>query len=253
MISLKSDSEIRLMQKAGEILGKVFERLQDEITAGVKTSKLDKIAAESIKGLGGNPAFFGYKGFPGNICTSKNDVVVHGIPSDEKLQKGDIISIDIGVEYGGYNADAAATFGIGKITPEAERLITVTERSLYLGIENARARGRLADVSCAIQGFVESNGFSVVRAYVGHGIGSTMHEEPEVPNFGIPNTGLRLEAGMALAIEPMVNQGTFKIKVLEDGWTAKTLDGSLSAHFEHTVIVTKGDPLIITKWQKKNQ
>lgn len=253
MIGLKSDREISLMSKAGEIVAKVFEKLEGEIRPGVKTKELDAVASGLIRSLGGEPAFLGYKGFPGNICVSLNEVVVHGIPGEKKLKEGDIISLDVGVETGGYYADSAATFAVGKISKEARRLMDVTERSLYLGIDKARAGNRLSDISHAIQVFVERNGFNVVRAFVGHGIGGRMHEEPEIPNFGVPNRGARLEPGMVLAIEPMVNQGTYDIEILDDGWTAVTKDKKLSAHFEHTVLVTEKDPRILTIWQKKNQ
>lgn len=252
MISLKSDRETGLMFKAGEIVGRVFEILGDEIKPGVTTRQLDNHAAEIISSLGARPAFLGYKGFPGNICTSINEVVVHGIPGQRPLKEGDIISLDIGVEFEGYYADAAATFDVGKISETARRLIDVTERSLYLGIGKARPGNRLSDISYEIQNLAEQNGFSVVRAFVGHGIGSKMHEEPEVPNFGRPNRGVRLEPGMVLAIEPMVNEGTYEVKILEDGWTAVTQDGKLSAHFEHTVLITEDEPRILTLWQKKN-
>lgn len=253
MIVLKSDREIELMRKAGNVVGRVFERLEKEIEPGVKTRQLDQIAAEMIKSSGGRAAFLGYKGFPGNICASINDEIVHGIPGERALAEGDIIGLDIGVELEGYYSDAAATFAVGKISQEARQLIDATERSLYLGIEQARAGNRVSDISYAIQTFVERHGFSVVRAFVGHGIGSNMHEEPEVPNFGPPNKGVKLEPGMTLAIEPMVNQGTYKVSILEDGWTAVTEDGKLSAHFEHTILVGEEGPQILTVWQKKNR
>jgi len=253
MISLKSEREIDLMRKAGLIIAKVFEMLEPEIRPGAATRDLDAIAAEEIRSLGGRAAFLGYKGFPGAICTSINEVVVHGIPQDRAVLSGDIISIDVGVEVGGYYADAAATFAVGAISQAAARLLQVTEESLYRGIDNARPGKRLMDIGSAVQRYVEDRGFSVVRSFVGHGIGSQMHEEPEVPNFGTPNTGIRLEAGMALAIEPMVNQGTYKVKVLEDGWTAVTEDSALSAHFEHTILITNDEPEILTPWQKKNR
>lgn len=253
MIDLKSAREIALMANAGEIIGKVFERLEPQINPGVKTKELDSIAIGLIRALGGESAFKGYKGFPGNICTSINEVVVHGIPQERQLKEGDIISLDIGVKLEGYYADAAATFGVGKISEQAKRLIDVTECSLYLGIEKARPGNRLSDITHEIQGFVEQNGFSVVRAFVGHGIGSSMHEDPEIPNFGPPNRGVRLEPGMTFAIEPMVNQGTYDVEILDDGWTAVTGDRRLSAHFEHTVLITENEPRILTLWQRKNQ
>lgn len=253
MIVIKSEKERALIATAGEILGKVFENLQDKIRPGVTTKRLDTLARQSIIAHGAQPAFLGYKGFPGNICTSINEVVVHGIPGKRQLKEGDIISIDIGVGFKGYFADAAATFAVGKISQEAQRLMDVTERSLYEAIRKARPGNRLSDVSHAVQAVVESKGFSVVRAFVGHGIGSKIHEEPEIPNFGEPNRGVVLEPGMTLAIEPMVNQGGFEVKILEDGWTAVTRDGSLSAHFEHTIVITEAEPRILTEWQRKRQ
>lgn len=253
MISLKSEREIGLMAKAGEIVSRVFERLGEEIKPGVKTRHLDSVAAQIIASLGGKPAFLDYNGFPGNICVSINEVVVHGIPGENRLREGDIVSLDVGAVYEGYYADAAATFSIGEISGKANRLIDVTQESLRLGIEKARPGNRLSDITCAIQDFVEQNGFSVVRAFVGHGIGSKMHEPPEVPNFGKPNTGIRLEPGLALAIEPMVNEGTYEVEILEDGWTAVTKDRKLSAHFEHTVVITDKEPRILTQWQRKNR
>lgn len=242
------------MAKAGEIVGKVFERLEAQITPGVRTMDLDICAAEYIRSLGGVPAFLGYNGFPASICASLNEVVVHGIPSERRLKEQDILGLDIGVEFQGYFADAAATFAVGRISDEAKRLIDITERSLYLGIEQAIPGNRLSDISYAIQGFVEKNGFSIVRDFVGHGIGSRMHEEPEVPNWcRMKKGGPRLEAGMALAIEPMVNQGSYQTEILEDGWTAVTKDRKLSAHSEHTVVITKDGPRILTQWQKKNR
>lgn len=253
MISLKSDREIELMAQAGAIVGKVFERLQAEVLPGVTTKELDGLADKTISSLGGKSAFLGYKGYPGNICASINEVVVHGIPGSRRLLEGDIISLDVGVTLNGYCADAAATFCVGNVSAEAKRLVETTEKSLCLGIDKARAGSRLSDIGHNIQSFVEEQGFSVVRVFVGHGIGSNMHEEPEIPNYGAPNRGPRLEPGMALAIEPMINAGSCEVEILEDGWTAVTEDRNLSAHFEHTIIVTKGKPRILTLWQKKNR
>ncbi|MBI4335043.1 MAG: type I methionyl aminopeptidase [Candidatus Omnitrophica bacterium] len=253
MIGLKSDRETGLMARAGAIVGKVFERLEGDIRAGVRTQQLDEIAGGVIKDCGGRPAFLGYRGYPARICVSINEAVVHGIPGERRLKDGDIASIDVGVEFDGYCADGAATFPVGDIQEEARRLIEITERSLYLAIDKARPERRLSDIGYAVQTLAEKNGFSVVRAFVGHGIGAKVHEEPEIPNFGPPNQGARLESGMALAIEPMINQGTHEVEILDDGWTAVTKDGKLSAHFEHTVIVTKDGPRILTLWQKKNR
>lgn len=246
MIILRSDDEVALIREAGEILASTLAKLKKRVKPGVRTSELDAIARDEILKSNGYPAFKGYKGFPGNICTSINEVVVHGIPSERKLQDGDIISIDAGVRFRDYFADAAITLGVGKIGETAQRLIKVTREALYIGIKNAEPGKRLSDISAKIQGHVESNGFSVVRAFVGHGIGTKIHEEPEIPNFGSPGTGPRLEKGMILAIEPMVNAGTYEVEVLEDGWTAVTKDRRLSAHFEHTIVVGKDCAEILT-------
>ncbi len=253
MIGLKSDREVALMTKAGEIVGKVFERLEGEISPGVATKELDTIAKDVIIALGGEAAFLGYKGFPGNICVSINEGVVHGVPDTRRLKEGDIASIDVGVRWQGYCADGAATFAVGGISKTAQRLMDVTERSLYLGIEAARPGKRLSDIGHAIQFYVEENGFSVVRAFVGHGIGSKMHEEPEIPNFGSPNRGVRLEPGMAFAIEPMINEGTSDVEILQDGWSAVTADRRLSAHFEHTIVIAQDGARILTSWQRKKR
>jgi methionyl aminopeptidase len=246
MIVLRSKDEIAKMRQAGSILAHTLEKLKQCAKAGVNTQELDDIARREILNRDGYPAFKGYNGFPGNICVSINEMVVHGIPSNRKLREADIVSIDVGVRFRGYNADGAITVGIGNISEEAKRLIEITEKALYIGIDLARPGRHLSDVSCAIQAFVESNGFSVVRALVGHGIGTKIHEEPEVPNFGKPGMGPILEPGMVLAIEPMVNAGGFEVETLEDGWSVVTKDRKLSAHFEHTVAVMEDGPEILT-------
>lgn len=246
MISLRSNSEVELIRRAGRIVGSTLEILRKAIRPGVSTKELDNIAREEILRQDGYPAFKNYRSFPGNICTSINEAIVHGVPSSRRVKKGDIISIDIGVKFREYYADAAITVPVGEVSPEAQRLIRVTKDALYAGIENARPGKRLSDLSSSIQRLVESNGFSVVRAFVGHGIGREIHEEPEIPNYGKPGIGPRLERGMVLAIEPMVNAGTFEIEVLNDGWTAVTKDRKLSAHFEHTITVTDNDPEVLT-------
>ncbi|MDP3791084.1 MAG: type I methionyl aminopeptidase [Candidatus Omnitrophota bacterium] len=246
MIILRSAEEVGQIRKAGSIVAATLERLKKDAKAGVATEELDRIAVEEIAKRGGHAAFKNYKGYPANICTSINEAVVHGIPSDRRLADGDILSIDIGVRYGNFFADAAITVGIGSISDTAKKLISVTQEALYQGIKNARTGKRLSDISASVQSYVESNGFSVVRAFVGHGIGEKIHEEPEIPNYGAPNKGVRLEPGMILAIEPMVNAGTFEVEVLDDGWTAVTLDRSLSAHFEHTIAVRNGEAQILT-------
>ena len=234
------------MAKAGEIVADVLKSLQGVITAGATTKELEQFADERIRARGGNSAFKGYRGYPSSICTSVNEVVVHGIPSSRKLKEGDIISIDIGVYYEGFFGDAAYTFPVGTVDPDTAKLLRVTEEALFLGIGMAVEGNRLYDVSHAIQEHVEKNGFSVVRTFVGHGIGRQLHEEPQVPNFGVAGQGPRLRRGMTLAIEPMVNAGTFDVKVLEDGWTAVTQDGKRSAHFEHTVVVMPNVARILT-------
>lgn len=246
MIVIRSDDEIATIRCAGRILAATLEKVKKYIRAGTRTSEIDAIAREEILGSDGYPAFKGYKGYPANTCISLNETVVHGIPSERKLKDGDIVSVDLGVKFREYFADAAATFGVGNISETASRLIKVTEEALYIGIDNAVAGKRVSDISCSIQEYVESNGFSIVRAFVGHGIGTKIHEEPEIPNYGKPDTGPRLEKGMVLAIEPMVNEGSFEVEILGDGWTAVTKDRRLSAHFEHTIAVTEGKPKILT-------
>lgn len=235
------------MRDAGRIVAGVLQELAKAIKPGVTTGELNRLAEDFILARGARPAFKGLYGFPASICTSVNEQVVHGIPGLRELLNGDIVSIDVGVEINGYFGDGAATFPVGEISPEAQKLLTVTEQSLYEGIRFARQGNRLSDISHAIQSFVEKHGFSVVRDYVGHGIGRSMHEEPQVPNFGRPGRGPRLRAGMTLAIEPMVNAGTHEVCVLEDNWTVVTKDAKLSAHFEHTVAITDDEPEILTR------
>ncbi|MDO8524965.1 MAG: type I methionyl aminopeptidase [Candidatus Omnitrophota bacterium] len=247
MIVLRSKDEIAQIRMAGSILAHALAKIRKNAGAGIQTKELDAMAREDIIKHNGYPAFKGYKGYPGNICASLNETVVHGIPSDRRLRDGDILSIDIGVRFREYYADGAITFGIGEIGGTASSLIEVTRRALSIGIENARPGQRLTDISHAIQQFVEANGFSVVRALVGHGIGADIHEEPEIPNFGKPGMGPILEPGMVLAIEPMVNAGTFEVETLDDGWSIVTKDRKLSAHFEHTIVITEDGSEILTK------
>jgi methionyl aminopeptidase len=246
MIYIKSKNEIDLMRTAGKVIANLFEVLERAIKPGVTTLELDRIAEEFIIKNGCKPAFKGLYGFPASICTSINEEVVHGIPSLRKLKEGDIISIDLGATYKGYNADAARTFLVGEISEEAQKLIEVTKNSFFEGIKYAKEGNRLSDISHAIQTYVESYGFSVVREYVGHGIGIKMHEDPQVPNFGPPGRGPRLKKGMCLAIEPMVNTGHYIVKTLENNWTVVTADGGLSAHYENTIVITEGEPEILT-------
>jgi len=246
MISIKSPREIELMRTAGRIVAETHELLRKAIRPGITTLELDTIAEEFIRKRGAIPAFKDYNGFPASICSSINEQVVHGIPGPTALKDGDIIGIDIGAVYDGYYGDAARTYGIGSIDKETERLLKVTEESFFKGIEYALPGNRLSDISHSIQKHVESNGFSVVRDFVGHGIGRNMHEDPQIPNYGLPHKGPRLAAGMALAIEPMVNQGKYAVKVREDGWTVVTADGKPSAHYENTIVITNGKPEILT-------
>ncbi len=247
MISIKSKKEISLMREAGLVAVEVLEKIQNSLREGITTREIDKIAYDCITGHGMKPSFLNYRGFPGSVCASVNEVVIHGIPGERRLQEGDIISIDIGVYHNGYHADCARTFGVGTISPEAARLIQVTEQSFYEGIAHAKSGERLSNISHAVQACAESAGYGVVRDFVGHGIGSQLHEEPSIPNYGAPGRGVRLYPGMTLAVEPMINQGTYKVKVLEDGWTTVTADGKLAAHYENTILVTEQDPLILTK------
>lgn len=248
MIIIKSLQEIELMRQAGRIVADTLQELAGAIRPGITTIQLDTLARQYIQKSGARPAFLGYHGFPATICTSLNEEVVHGIPGLRRLKAGDIISIDVGVFYKGYYGDAAATFPVGEVSPLAKRLLEVTRESLYKGIEKAYPGNRLYDISAAIQTYVESRGFSVVRSYVGHGIGSEMHEEPQVPNYGLPGKGPLLEAGMVLAIEPMVNAGTWEVETLSDDWTVVTKDRNLSAHFEHTVAIMQDGPEILTSF-----
>ncbi len=246
MITHKSQRELDLMRQAGKIVAEALEIMAGAIRPGLKTIQLDRLAERHIRRQGGLPAFKGYRGFPASICASINEEVVHGIPGLRRLQEGDIISIDVGVKYKGYFGDAAATFPVGSISEEAKSLIEATREALEAGIRQTREGNFLSDISHAVQSCAENRGFSVVRNYVGHGIGSEMHEEPQVPNFGPPGRGPRLSSGMTLAIEPMVNTGTWQVETLADEWTVVTRDGRLSAHFEHTVAIVGGYPEVIT-------
>ncbi len=246
MIVLRSEREIKRLREAGRIVAQCLEVLQMRVEPGVSTRDLDAFAERFIRNKGGIPAFKGYRGYPATICASINDEVVHGIPNSRRLVEGDIISIDVGVVFEGYVGDAAITLPVGDISPKAKDLMRVTRESLLAGIEKVREGNRLTDISHAIQQHVETNGFSVVREYVGHGVGQKIHEEPEIPNFGPPGKGPLLMPGMVFAIEPMVNAGGYEVYTADDGWTVRTKDGSLSAHFEHTVAVTANGPEILT-------
>ncbi len=251
MISRKSKFEIARMRKAGEITGRILSRVVLAIKPGITTKELDDLAEAAVQEFGVKPAFKGYQGFPASICISVNNQVVHGIPGPRRLETGDLVGLDFGVVYEGYYGDAAITVGVGEITLKHQKLLKITRESLWQGLAEARAGNRLSAISRAIQNHVEENGFSVVRDFVGHGIGQSMHEEPQVPNFVSPlGRGYDpiLKPGMTLAVEPMVNAGNCQVKIdPEDCWTVTTADGSYSAHFEHTVLVTEGDPVILTK------
>jgi methionyl aminopeptidase len=246
MIIIKSPREIEQMKRSNAIVAEVFEKLKGMIVPGISTKELDQVAEDYILLKGARPAFKGYRGFPATLCISINEEVVHGIPGQRRLKEGDLVSLDVGVNFVGYYGDAAITLPVGEVDPEAKRLLEVTERALSIGIEKAKVGNRLFDISYAIQSWVESHGFSVVRDFVGHGIGKDLHEEPQVPNFGAPHQGPRLEKGMVFALEPMVNEGTYEVRILSDGWTVVTADGKRSAHFEHTIVITDGGAEILS-------
>jgi methionyl aminopeptidase len=246
-IILKSPREIEKMRRSNRIVAEILQEVKAMVRPGVKTRGLDELAEALLKKHRARSAFKGYNGYPAVLCTSVNEEVVHGIPSDRVLQEGDILSLDFGAVCDEYYGDAAITVPVGAISEEARRLLQVTEDSLYKAIEQARPGKHVGDISAAVQRHVESQGFSAVRDFVGHGIGKFMHERPQVPNFGIPGRGVRLRAGMTLAIEPMINTGSYEVVVLDDGWTAVTRDRSLSAHFEHSVAVTENGPVILSQ------
>lgn len=247
MIICKSESELQLMREAGRIVAETHQLMAQAIEPGITTGELDAIAEKYIRSQGAIPSFKGYNGFPSSVCASVNDELVHGFPGSRKLNEGDIISLDIGAQYRGYHGDSAWTYPVGAGTPEVERLLTVGEQSLYAGISLVKPDVRLYTISHAIQEVIEAAGFSVVREYVGHGIGADLHEEPQIPNYGIADRGPRLKPGMVLAIEPMLNIGERYVRTLEDNWTVVTRDGSWCAHFEHTVAVTEDGFEILTK------
>ncbi len=247
MIIIKTADEINKIAKACKIVAETLEELKLQVKPGITTKEIEKIAQEKIVKRGGTPAFKGYRGYPASICTSVNNQVVHGIPSGLRLKEGDILGIDLGVLLDGFYGDGAVTLPVGKISHLAEKLLKVTEEALYIGIDKATPKNRVLDISSAIQNHVEKNGFSVVRALVGHGIGMSLHEEPQVPNFGTAGHGPKLKKGMTIAIEPMVNAGSYEVTILGDKWTVVTLDNGLSAHFEHTVAITENGAEILTK------
>ena len=247
MIILKSPQEIERMKRPCRIVAEVLEVVSSEVRPGITTLALNDLAEREAKNRGARPAFKGYSGYPYSLCCSVNDQVVHGMPNERKLTEGDILSIDFGVVYGGFYGDAAVTLPLGNVSDSARRLMEVTEQSLIAAIAVATPDNRLSDISHAVQSYVEARGYSVVREFVGHGIGKNLHESPQIPNFGLPGRGVKLKPGMVLAIEPMINEKGHEVKVLQDGWTAVTCDGGLSAHFEHTVAITEHGPEILTK------
>ena len=246
MIAVKNERELSLMRQACKITAAARALAGEMVRPGVTTAQIDKAVRDFIVSQGAKPSFLNYNGFPASACISVNDTVIHGIPGGYVLKEGDIVSVDVGAFFRGYHGDCAATFPCGAISTEAQRLIDVTKQSFYEGIRFATKGHRVSDISHAIQTYVESNGYSVVRAFVGHGVGAKLHEEPEVPNFGAAGRGPRLIPGMTLAIEPMVNAGSYDVRILKDGWTTVTADGSLSAHYENTVLITDGEPEILT-------
>lgn len=246
-IRIKTEEEILILRHAGNILAEIIEELKRSLKSGVTTLEVDRIAEKLIAERAVKPAFKGYRGFPNCICISINDEVVHGIPSQRILKEGDIVSLDVGIIHDNYYSDTAVTVGIGKISEELKHLLRVAEEALFKGIDQAKAENHLSDISHAIQRHAEANRFSVVREFVGHGIGRNLHEEPEIPNFGLPHKGPVLKEGMVFAVEPMVNMGDWQTRISEDGWTVKTADGKPSAHFEHTIVVKKNGPEILTR------
>ncbi len=246
MISIRSEREIQAMRKAGRITAQARALAGSMVAPGVTTHEIDTAVRRFIESHGAKPSFLGYAGYPGSACISVNDEVIHGIPGGRKLQEGDIVSIDVGAYIGGFHGDCAATYACGEISPQAQKLIDVTQESFWRGIQMARKGCRISDIGHEIQKYVEENGFSVVRDYVGHGVGAKLHEPPEIRNYGPAGHGSRLVPGMTLAVEPMVNAGGWQVRVLSDGWTVKTLDGSLAAHYENTILITEGDPEILT-------
>ncbi|MFH1888854.1 MAG: type I methionyl aminopeptidase [Candidatus Omnitrophota bacterium] len=246
MIPIKSEEDIKMLAKSGKILSRIMRKLNKFIRSGISTIEIDRIAQTMMKEENSISAFKGYNGFPANICVSVNEEVVHGMPGERVLEDGDIVSLDVGINYQGYLSDSAITVAVGHIDPGTRKLIDVTRMALIEGIRQAQVNNHLSDISYAIQSYVEGNGFSIVRQFVGHGIGCDLHEEPQIPNFGKPHEGEILKKGMVLAIEPMVNMGTWECEIIDNGWTAVTKDRSPSAHFEHTVAITERGPRILT-------
>jgi len=246
MVIFKSEDDIAKIRNAGRIVARTLHVLAQHIRSGITTRELDSIAEDEIRKAGATPSFKGYRGFPASLCVSVNEEVIHGVPSAKKLKEGDIVSLDLGAIWEGFHGDAARTFTVGNVSNEAKRLMEVTEKSLLMGIEQARPGNRLGDIGHAVQSYVESHGFSVVREFVGHGIGRNLHEDPQVPNYGKPGQGPRIKPGMVLAIEPMVCLGRADVEILSDNWTAVTRDRSLAAHYEHSIAITNDGPWVLT-------
>ena len=246
MISIKTQRELEVMRKACKITAAARALAGEMVRPGITTGEIDKAVHDFIVSQGAKPSFLHYQGYPGSACISVNEVVIHGIPGKRVLKEGDIVSVDVGAFYQGFHGDCAATFACGAISPEAQKLIDVTKQSFFEGIQFARQGNRVSDISHAVQTYVEANGFSVVRAFVGHGVGEHLHEEPSVPNYGSPGKGPRLVKNMTIAVEPMVNVGTYEVRILKDGWTTVTADGKLAAHYENTILITDGEPEILT-------
>lgn len=246
MIVIKSKAEIEAIRKAGRIAAGALELVSKNMRAGVETIELDNIVREHILSKGAKPSFLGYGGYPASICISVNNEVIHGIPGKRIIHNGDIVSADVGAFLGGLHSDCAATYYVGEVSKQAKRLVEATKKSFFEGIKYAKDGYRLGDIGAAVSAYVESFGFSAVRQYVGHGVGFSLHEDPSVPNYGMKGKGIRLQKGMTLAIEPMINEGVFEVNILSDGWTVVTADGKLSAHFEHTIAITDGEPDILT-------
>jgi len=248
MIIYKSDQEIQAIRKSCQMVAQILHELKGMIGPGISTKELDDFAEKQTRKMGAVPAFKGYRGYPSSLCTSVNEEIVHGIPSTRTLREGDILSLDFGVIYDGYFGDAARTYPVGKITPRAERLVETAKNGFYAGLTKMKPGNRLSDISHAVQVHVEAQGFSVIRSFVGHGVGLSLHEEPQIPNFGPPGRGPKLKPGMVLAVEPMIAMGDWEIEILSDNWTAVTKDRSLSAHYEHTVALTESGPVILSLW-----
>lgn len=251
MIIYKSSEEVRVARESNQIVARVLAELKPMIKPGVRTLDLDSYAEARARELGAVPAFKGYRGYPASLCTSINEEIVHGIPSRRVLREGDIVSLDFGVLYEGYYGDAAVTLPVGNVSPLAARLIAAAEHAFFRGIQEMKPGNRLSDISAAVQGAVEADGFSVIRAFVGHGIGHSLHEDPQVPNFGLPGSGPKIRSGLMLAIEPMISAGDWDVEILEDGWTAVTRDRSLAAHYEHTVVLTEKEVEILSLWEEE--